>query len=79
MIENVKDIWRNDYYNNSDSKQQTEAISPTDDILDQYLHRTATSNSDSFNAFVKGPIIEFGQGMGADVYSWLRDNCSPSV
>jgi hAT family C-terminal dimerisation region len=79
MIENVKDIWRNDYYNNSDSEQQTEAISPTDDILDQYLRRTATSNSDSFNAFMKGLIIEFGQGMGADVYSWLRDNCSPSV
>jgi hypothetical protein len=34
MIENVKDIWRNDYYNNSDSEQQTKAILPIDDILD---------------------------------------------
>jgi hypothetical protein len=53
--------------------------SPIDNILDQYLHRIAISNSNSFNAFVKGLIIEFGQGIGANVYSWLRNNCSLSV
>ena len=79
MIENIKNIQRNDYYYISDSEQPTKVIPPTDNILDQYLRRTATLNSDSFNVFMKSLVMEFSQGMGADIYSQLKDNYSVLV
>ena len=72
MVNNVKDTWRTEY--SGDSEQPQTSLPPTDDILDQYLRRTTAQNGDSFDSFIHGPIVEFNEG--ADVYSWLKDNCS---
>jgi hypothetical protein len=75
VVDNVKDIWRTEY--SGDSEQPQTSLLPTDDILDQYLRRTTARNSDSFDSFIHGPIVEFNEG--TDVYSWLKDNCSLSI
>ena len=75
MIKNVKNTWRKEY--GGDSEQSQASLLSTDDILDQYLRRTTALNSDSFDSFVHGPIVEFNEG--TDVYSWLKDNCSLSI
>ena len=75
MVDSVKDTWRTEY--SGDSEQPQTSVPPTDDILDQYLRRTTAQNSDSFNLFIHGLIVEFNEG--ANVYSWLKDNCSLSV
>ena len=72
MVNNVKDTWRTEY--SGDSEQPQTSLLPTDNILDQYLQRTTARNGDSFDSFIHGLIVEFNKG--ADVYSWLKDNCS---
>jgi hAT family C-terminal dimerisation region len=75
MVENVKNTWRTEYGGGSEQPQTS--LPPTDDILDQYLRRTTTRNGDSFDSFIHGPVVEFNEG--ADVYSWLKGNCSLSI
>jgi hypothetical protein len=75
MVENIKNTWRKEY--GDDGEQSQASLPPTDDILDQYLRRTTPLHSDSFDSFIQGPIVEFSEG--ADVYSWLKDNCSLSI
>jgi hypothetical protein len=75
MIMNVKDTWRKDYSGGCEQLQGDPV--PSEDILDQYLRKSTSLNSDSFDSFIHGPVVKFNEG--ADVYAWLKNNCSPSV
>ena len=75
MMENVKNTWQNEYDGDTEKPQASPSI--TDDILDQYLRRATALNSDSFDSFVNGPIVEFNDG--TNVYKWVKDNCNSSI
>jgi hypothetical protein len=72
MIENVKKIWREEYRSISTDAVQAQ---PPPNIIDAFIRQTYTTSDeqdDDFDAYIKGPCINFTSP--DQVMPWVIDN-----